>query len=209
MTDITGKLITISGIDGSGKTTAAGMLSKYLHEFNNKVVILDAMKGGGYTKQLHDCCKSKEEARGVFTPELYNLTCCANLVYTYNSIVLPYLKEGYNVILHRSDLCCRVYSRLFAENDYISQMMIDSLKIHPDVQFYLNVSPGIAHERIMKRNAGMNSELKEKLEYLKRAEVTYQYYLQTYQYRNVVSIDADVSVEKVVDTMFCYINNMR
>lgn len=202
MSNTSGKLIAISGIDGSGKTTVAEMIKEYLGEIGiQNVVIVDAMKGGCYTRQLKRFCDNNE-LRQSFSPELLNLTWSADLIYTYNYIVIPYINAGYNVIMHRSDLCCRVYSRLFAKDDLISQKLIDTLDIHPNLHIYLDVTPEMAYERISLRNDGQAIEVKEKVEYLKKAEEMYQQYLNDARYRNVITVDTSTFLKQALGIVF-------
>ena len=198
--DIKGKLIMISGIDGSGKTTVAEGIKNYLLGVGIKnVVIVDAMKGGCYTCQLKECSVDNTNMRQKFSAELLNLTWSADLLYTYENIVKPYLEKGYYVILHRSDLCCRVYSKVFAENDFISERLIDTADIRPDLHFYLHIPPELAYGRIAIRSGGQAIEVKEKIEYLKKAAEIYQQYLKDARYKNVISINASVSIKKVME----------
>jgi len=182
----------ISGIDGSGKTTVAEMLKKYLGESGiQNVVIVDAMKGGCYTRQLRECFDNKDEIRSKFSPELLNLTWSADLVYTYENIVKPHINAGTHVIMHRSDLCCRVYSKLFSEDDTISQKLIDTLEIQSDLHIYLDVMPDIAYRRILIRNQNHPLVFKEKIECMRKAYELYQYYLKQRMYCRVKTIDTD------------------
>lgn len=181
----------ISGIDGSGKTTVAEGIKNYLLGVGIKnVVIVDAMKGGCYTRQLKECSVDNTNMRQKFSPELLNLTWSADLLYTYEKIVKPYLEKGYYVILHRSDLCCRVYSKVFAEEDTISQKLIDTLELQPDLHIYLDVMPEVAYQRILKRNQDQHLEFKERIEYMRKAHALYQHYLQQKMYCNVVIVDS-------------------
>lgn len=197
--DIKGKLIMISGIDGSGKTTVAEGIKNYLLGVGIKnVVIVDAMKGGCYTRQLKECSVDNTNMRQKFSAELLNLTWSADLLYTCENIVKPYLGKGYYVILHRSDLCCRVYSKVFAEKDFISERLIDTTDIQPDLHLYLHIPPELAYERIAIRNGGQAIEMKEKIEYLKKAAEIYQYYLNEVRYNNVISVDTSFKKKHVM-----------
>lgn len=193
----------ISGIDGSGKSTIAEGIKNYLHGIGiENVVVVDAMKGGCYTRQLKECSVDNANIRQKFSPELLNLTWSADLLYTYENIVKPYLEKGYYIILHRSDLCCRVYSKVFAENDFISERVIDTADIQSDLHFYLHISPDLAYKRISLRNGVQAIEVKEKIEYLKKAAEIYQYYLNEVRYKNVISVDTSAFLKKVMEMVF-------
>lgn len=189
----------ISGIDGSGKSTVAEVIKNYLLGVGiENVVIVDAMKDGCYTRQLKECSVDNTNMRQKFSPELLNLTWSADLLYTYENIVKPYLEKGYYVILHRSDLCCRVYSKVFAENDNISEMVIDTADIQPDLHFYLHISPELAYHRISLRNGGQAIEVKEKIEYLQKAAEIYQRYLRDVRYKNVIIVDTSTYLKQMM-----------
>lgn len=189
----------ISGIDGSGKTTVAEGIKNYLLGVGiENVVIVDAMKGGCYTRQLKECSVDNTNMRQKFSPELLNLTWSADLLYTCEKIVKPYLEKGYYVILHRSDLCCRVYSKVFAKKDFISERLIDTTDIQPDLHFYLHIPPELAYERIAIRNGGQAIEVKEKIEYLEKAAEIYQQYLEYDRYKKVIIVDTSAFLKQIM-----------
>lgn len=205
-----GKLITFSGIDGCGKSTYATMLKEYYNSKGiDKVVILDAMKGGRYIDELKKITQQQNipDIRNMFSPDLINLAWTADLIYRYEKIVKDYLQKDYYVILHRSDLCCRVYSRLFGNPEYaiIIEKMLDNLDFVPDIRIFLDIDPDLAYGRLIQRNNSDALSQKEKLEYLKAADEIYKDHMSNNSYKNIYVISVNSNKEMVFNNILSII----
>lgn len=201
----------LSGIDGSGKSTVAEIIKSYVQSVCDikNVFVMDAMKEGVYTSKLkHDF--GGDKYRRSFSTELINLIYTGNLLHNYCEVTEKYLKNGYCVIMHRSDLCCRVYSKLFDENDYMTDLLLNSVPFCSDLHFYMDISPRLSYSRILKRNGGANIKIKESEEMLCRARDLYEKYLQKDIYKNVVRVNAESSINDIARYIEIAIdNNLR
>lgn len=185
------QLIMLSGIDGSGKSTLAASLQRSLDARGQRSVIVDAMKNGHYMEQLKRITREGAALRERFSAEMLNLAWTADLLYNFHNVVCPAMEDGYLVIMHRSDLCCRVYSEVFAAQDALSQRLLDALELPPHRNFFLRLSPEKAYARICGRNWEKALEIKEQLACLERADALYRQHLQTARYRETISLDAE------------------
>jgi len=202
-----GKLIMLSGIDGSGKSSLALTLQKMLHDScGQHSVIVDAMKSGHYAEQLKKMVNSGAELRRSFSPELLNLTWTADLLYNFRSTIQPFLENGHWVITHRSDLCCRVYSKMFAAHDEISQHLLDSLDLPSHWNFFLEIAPESAFSRICLRNRDKVLETKEQLAYLNRADEIYRQFLQTNRYSGAIVLNAERPIQELAEEVLRYLD---
>lgn len=205
--------IGISGIDGSGKTTIIKTVSDYLRSFSEKrIVICDAMKEGGYSAELRkteEHLDAKRTFDTFFSPEIVNLTYCADLYENYNNIIQPELHKGSIVISHRSRLCCKVYSEVFSEKMNLVDLLLDSVPF-PDLLIYLKTSPEIALKRVYNREKqeGIPVGRKENLQVFKKANRLYDIEIKKAS-ANVVVINGNMEKrnveEKVKDILEKYL----
>lgn len=179
-----GKIIAICGIDGSGKTTCATIIKEYFEQLGQKAIILDSMKNGIFIDEMKNIsAKKKGDIWNHYSAEIINLAWTMDLIYIYENIVRNYIDKGYHVILHRSELCCRVYSHLFGCNGNMIDNILDEYNIYYDLHLFLDINPGLARDRIIKRNYKMVTR-KEKRENLFAAAKIYNEYLNHSRYKN-------------------------
>lgn len=185
------KIITLSGIDGSGKSTCEDIIKDLLYEFGaKKIACMDSMKPGALSNVLKQISVQKKiSVRENFSPSLINIVWMADLLFNYEHYIQPALNEFDCIILHRSELCCRTYSKLFNPDDDTIDIVLDNHSLHYDMNIFLNIAPSIAYERICKRNGACPNTEKESIELLTRADSIYKEYISLPRYRNMVSVD--------------------
>lgn len=194
-----GKIYAISGIDGSGKSTCAEMI-KSLLELNgaHKTVIVDAMQSGEFINDLKRIAKEKNDSiRNIFSPATLNVMWLAELVSSYEYQAKKLSEEGYNVIFHRSELCCRVYSKLFDPTDLLVDRILDLCNLRYDMQIHLKIDPAMAYQRIIGRSGPTKMTQKETLCNLITANKIYSEYLQQARYKNVCFVNSTISKEQL------------
>ena len=74
MKDINGKLIAISGLDGSGKSTCIDGVLDELNQMGKTVAFFDAMKPGIFNPELRKVALKKKNQFDCFSPDLIGLT---------------------------------------------------------------------------------------------------------------------------------------
>lgn len=194
-----GKLITVSGIDGSGKSTCSIIIKEIFESINEKAIIIDAMKNGIFLNALrnNNGYLNRDDLRHIYSPELLNMGWMFDLIYNYETNVQQYLKQGYNVILHRSELCCRVYSKLFSSKSYIVDSTLDNYCFDYSLSFFVDTIPELALKRINERSYNRRTTKKESLYNLKLASDLYNDYLALPKYNHIIKIDGALSIPDI------------
>lgn len=193
----TGILMSLCGIDGSGKSTYVDFLYETLQE-NFDVVKCDAMKPSYFNKELRQATEQLQ--KGIYTTfssDLIGLSFALDLLENINKIINPALRRGAIVITHRYDLCCLAFSKAMgAETELIEQILRQC--VQPDLYFYLDVTPDEAVKRIHRRNAetGIPIQEKEKIDVLSRARDLY-FDMLTRKNANVQIINTLLSEESI------------
>ena len=197
-----GKIITLSGIDGSGKSTCAKIIKDYFMQKGEKAIVIDAMKNGVFTVGLKQYSKNNGRSyRKCFSADLVNLAWTADLIHNYETKVKNLLSDGYNVILHRSELCCKVYSHVFAPQNEFIDIILDSYDFTYDISIFLDIDPLRAYERIIKRTASADITEKETLENLYIADRLYREILKDRKYEKICFINSDMPEENLVQDL--------
>lgn len=155
-----GKFIVFEGLDGSGTTTQANLLFKYLKKQGKKVYLTGeptrSLIGGLIEGQISGDWKS--------TPECLQLLFTTDRAHHLEKGIIPLLKKGITVICIRYILSTLAYGNLDIKDEKWL-MTINKKFIWPDITFLLKVSPKICIQRIKKER--FHKELFEKEEKLK------------------------------------------
>lgn len=97
------RLITIDGVDGSGKTGLAKHMVDKLKETygDDQVILVDAtnLKGSINQEQLKDRAKKKD-----LSEDVWNKVYAAGVNRAYNDLVVPALESGKLVVVDRSEV---------------------------------------------------------------------------------------------------------
>lgn len=178
-----GTFITISGLDGSGKTTVQHRMKVILKELTKKEIIcMDGLKPLKYTNMLRKY--ASQENQDVF--ELFGkislFSFALSLIDNYVNIIRPALEQGKIVITHRNDMCCKVYTRLRDYDNSALPILNELLKSYPkaDLHLYCNADVDTVMGRIEERKkGGYTPSINEDYENLTKAEVYYNELLST------------------------------
>ena len=191
-----GKIITIEGIDGAGKTTVVENCVNILNQKGYKAVHFftssdfniywDIVKKGIQS----DCIDSNTNQL------LHNI---AFLTYI-NSIFINLLNEYDYVISEWYIYGKMVLTEIYTHNcsSTALKLLTDELEqgniILPDYSFFIDTNPKVARERIIKRNGTFES--KESLSMLIRAYSIWQNYLNKY---SIEKIDGNLEIDKITN----------
>lgn len=141
--EVTGKLIVVEGVDGSGKSTQIYLVKRWLElegykvaftEWNSSTLVKDAT--------------SKGKKRKLLTPTTFSLIHCTDFADRYERQILPLLRGGYIVLADRY-----VYTA-FARDAVrgCSQQWLRKLYSFvrpPDITFFFKVPLETAINRIL------------------------------------------------------------
>lgn len=183
-----GKFIVFEGPDGSGQSTQAALLEKYISGAGKKVVLtkeptLDSEAGMKIKEILnHEREVSPEDLQKLFVEDRKE---------HLEKVIIPALKEGSVVISDRYFFSTFVFGSLNADLEWLISMNNDFLL--PDTTFVLVVKPETSIERIAHR--GIKSTLFEKLESLRKVMENYKN-LGT-RFENMFFIDGERTIEEI------------
>lgn len=197
-----GIFITISGMDGSGKTTVQNRIKEILEKLTKKEIIcVDGMKPLKYTKVLREyAAQSKQDIFEMFG-DISLFSFVLSLMDNYVNIIKPALAQGKIVITHRNDMCCKVYTSLRDDNNSVIPILNEIVKTYPkaDLHLYCNANLDLVLERIEERKReGYTQSINEDYEHLVKIQQKYNEFLKA-DYSYVESIDTSSSELPMLD----------
>jgi dTMP kinase len=198
-----GLLISIEGIDGSGKSSLAGSLEKTLKK-NNLDVILT--KEPGDTPLGKDLRKILHEEKAKTCDKAEYLLFGADRAQHFETLVIPALKDNKIVISDRladSSVAYQGYGRgLDIEMiKSINQWAME--KIEPDIVFYIKIDLETALPRIVKRGETLTSFEIEKKHFWEKVSSGYDEIFK--KRKNVVALDGTKSIEDLTKQAAAYV----
>ena len=200
--DTSGIFITISGMDGSGKTTVQYKIKEILEDLTKKEIIcVDGLKPLKYTKVLREYAVQNNQDVFEMFGDISLFSFALSLMDNYVNIIKPALAQGKIVITHRNDMCCKVYTRLRDYNNNVVPIFAEMLKIYPkaDLHLYCNANVDMVLERIEERKKeGYTPSINEDYEHLVKVEEYYNELLKT-DYSYVEFLDTSSSEIHVLD----------
>jgi len=147
-----GRLITIEGIDGSGKTTLAAALARTLHEQDGINTHLLREPGGVVlAEKIRDLVKDPSLHTGARAEALLYAAARAQLV---EQAVLPLLAAGRWVLLDRyidSSLAYQGAARGLGVKEVLAVNSFATGGLSPDRTLLLDIDPLEARKRLAKR----------------------------------------------------------
>ena len=188
------KLISISGIDGTGKTTQINHLKEYFDSQNIKSEILKVKY-----LPFH---KMKNVS---LTIDDLRMLMAKDFVYYYNEKI----KELYDydfLLCDRSKPCLLAYGLGYGLKNPLN--IYEKLKETPDsdLLFYFDIDPKLSIERISKNRTEFEED--ETLENLERARMYYSKVFTDYNF-NPVYIDANEKEEEITKKLILSINKIK
>ena len=141
--EITGKLIVVEGIDGSGKSTQIHLLDRWLRSMG-----LPVFNTEWNSSQLVRDITSRGKKKGLLTPTTFSLLHATDFADRYERNMLPLLRGGYIVLADRY-----VYTA-FARDvvrgcspGWVRKVY--NFAVKPDLRFYFRVPIDVAMKRIL------------------------------------------------------------
>jgi len=183
-----GKFIVFEGLDGSGTTTQANLLFKYLKKQGKKVYLTGeptrSLIGGLIEGQISGDWKS--------SPECLQLLFTADRAHHLEKEIIPLLKKGITVICTRYILSTLAYGNSEIKNGKWL-MEINKKFILPNITFLLKVSPQTCIQRIKKER--FHKELFEEEDKLKKVLKNYIKFAKKLE--NIYLIDGEKPIKEV------------
>lgn len=145
-----GKLITFEGLEGSGKSTHAGLLGSKLKENNYNIKVTREPGGTRIGELIRQITHSKENVDLTAVSEAYLMA--ASRAQHVREIIRPAIDAGQIVIVDRfldSSLAYQGYGRELGVEQILKLNVLAINSIKPDLTFYLDISP---QDGIKRRN---------------------------------------------------------
>ncbi|BDC34904.1 dTMP kinase [Candidatus Dependentiae bacterium Noda2021] len=156
-----GVLVSVEGIDGSGKSTLTRTLAERLSQSLPTLLT----KEPGDTPLGQQIRTLVQEKKVAICPKAEYLLFAADRAQHFDQVIIPALKKNILVISDRladSSLAYQGFGR------GLDCTMINTINTwamnerYPDVTLYIKVSPDVAYERIIKRQEALTSFEQEK-----------------------------------------------
>lgn len=169
-----GYLISLSGLDGSGKSTQALNIKKYLEskEFSANVIHLKTIPSKKYLAKVKKRFEDYILTHHIDGKEEAHQICCAFLYFekVYDVVGQSLFTYDYTIMdRYRDSALCNQY---LLDQVYQSTSDIYDLLIEPSINIFIDYPPKDCYTRLKKRKA---LSIFETPEYLKKA---YGYYCQ-------------------------------
>ncbi|MCP5073813.1 MAG: dTMP kinase [Rhodobacteraceae bacterium] len=152
--DNVGRFITFEGIDGSGKSTQARFLARYLVEMGHPSLLTREPGGSEGAEDIRRLLVEGDPGR--WSPETEILLFTAARRDHLERTIRPAIERGETVVSDRFADSTRVYqgaarAELRKTVDQLHALMIDQ---EPDLTFIIDMDPEVALSRGLARNSG-------------------------------------------------------
>jgi dTMP kinase len=184
-----GVLICIEGLDGSGKTTQAELLTERLNKSNNAVYTAEPSHGKIGTF-IRECCLYEEKR---LPTEAEALLFAADRIEHMQNEVAPALAEGKIVVCDRY-----LYSSLAYQGSAGLSLAwiktVNARALQPDFCVFIDVSPERVLERLQRKKSVMETlEIQQKVR---------EIYLKFVEKGELILIDGDKPWDAVADELY-------
>lgn len=199
-----GMLISVDGIDGSGKSTLVKNLALDLVK---DFVYYDTFeKRKTISEVINISEKYKDSYHNMFSEELINKLWLIDLCDVVFDEVENILNRGKNVILDRYVLSAKVYSLATTNSDISHLFKIYDMLPMPHLGVYIDVNPSIAERRILLRDDKVARY--ENYSGLVRIQKVYERMMEEEPYP-ILRVNGNRNQEKVLARVSSWIRNLE
>ncbi|HLF06834.1 MAG TPA: dTMP kinase [Thermoplasmata archaeon] len=146
---MSGLLVAVEGIDGSGKTTQVNLLRRWLEERGERVFLTEWNSSDMVRRIIR-----RGKRKNLLTPTTFSILHATDFADRYERTIQPHLAAGYVVLCDRYAFTGR--SRDVARGvdaDWVENLYSFARK--PDVTFYFRVTPKLALSRLLAARGGV------------------------------------------------------
>jgi len=191
-----GLLITIEGMDGSGKTTQINMIRDYISEKGYNVVLVREPGSTKISEKIRDIILDPANGTMAATTEmLLYASARAQLV---AEIIKPAIENGSVVVCDRfidSSIAYQGFGRGIDINTIMDVNMAAMDGMMPNITFFIDISPEVALKRRMASSTADRIE-QERMEFHMKAYEGYKRLANLYPER-IKTIDGNRTVEEI------------
>ncbi|HSW73950.1 MAG TPA: dTMP kinase [Candidatus Limnocylindria bacterium] len=190
-----GVLISLEGIDGSGKTTLTHNLAQALSDQQLPVVITKEPGGSALGKQLRTIVQTQA---GSISAKAEFLLFAADRAQHFDELIMPGLHANNIVISDRMADSSLVYQGYGRGLDRATLTIINQWAMQgrlPDVTIYVRIRPEIAHQRLLARKKTLTAFEQEQQSFFNRLVSGYE---ELYKNRSdVIIVEGEQQEENV------------
>ena len=184
--------IVFEGIDGSGKSTQAGMLYDYIVDIGSQAYLGFEPTDEKWGKEIRNILRGSEFPSGTKMVDLF----IKDRHDDANLFIKPNLQNGIPVILDRYYYSNAAYQgAMGVDVDYILSENKKQNFPEPHRVYLIDITPETALERIQKRNQSPEKDLFEKKSFLETVYTIYNLLADTQD--NFIKINGDNSIENI------------
>lgn len=204
--ELPGALITLEGIDGSGKTALLNRLAEQLTNDGYNVITTKEPGGTNIGRMLKRVLLEEEKE---CNPRVEYLLFAADRAEHFARLVIPALRDGAIVISDRmadSALAYQGYGRGLSKELITT---VNSWAMHdivPDITFYLKISPEICAVRRAQRSHSTDTMEREKRPFWNAVSEGYDKIAQTRD--GIKTIDATQTKDEVFQAALAHIRTL-
>ncbi|MBI2371950.1 MAG: dTMP kinase [Deltaproteobacteria bacterium] len=164
-----GILIAIEGIDGSGKSTQADLLTRALVREGYPVVKLKEPTSGRWGQRIREIVQG---GRGDLRPQAELELFVQDRYEDVQERILPALEQDHIVVMDRYYFSTMAYQGALGLDPRAIQRVNEEFAPRPDLVFILHLPPSVAVQRIT-RSRGTGNDAFEQERYLAAVEAIY------------------------------------
>ncbi len=194
---MSGLLIAVEGIDGSGKSSQAELLDHWIGSFSDS--FLTEWNSSDWVHIINKKAKKKNE----LSPLTFSLINATDFTDRYEKYILTMLKAGFNVVSDR--YIYTAYARDSARGIDLNWVKkLYSFAVKPDIIFYIKIKPEDAILRLKNRNikpyeAGIDifPDLNREEGYIKYQTMVSNFYDKIAKENNFIVINGNNSIKDI------------
>ena len=198
--------IALEGIDGSGKTTQAKILTGKLEDKGYKVYSTCEPTDGAIGILIRKILKGEMKVDEHIIAALFVADRLDHLLNETNGIVKK-LGEGYTVVTDRYYFSSYAYHGVHVDMNWVIEANAVSAKIcRPDLNIFIDAQPETSMSRIQNRTT---TEMYETLENLTSVRTNFLNAFSKLGHKeNITVIDGNRSLELIADDVWNSVNNI-
>ena len=202
-----GLLISIEGLDGSGKTTQIEMLKKHLENLGEKVIVLREPGGTNIGEQIRTILLDHKNTEMNDVAEMF--LYAASRAQLFSQIIKPNLESGIIVICDRfidSSIVYQGYGRGLDVDDVIKANLTAIQNRLPDITLFIDINAMTSLERRMNASKADRLE-REAIQFHERVYEGYIKLSKIFKDR-IIIINGEGKIKDISNQMIKEVDNL-